>query len=55
MSRSTVHSHSHSAKVRAEMKALDLAEPRTPLAIMLLSLGIASANAASVIAMLMSL
>jgi hypothetical protein len=46
--------HFHSAKVRSEMRALDLHPRRLPIGTMLVSV-VACANAASVVAMLMSL
>ena len=46
--------HFHSAKVRSEMRALDLHPRRLQLGTMLVSV-VACANAASVVAMLMSL
>ncbi len=49
-----IEAYFHSAPVRAEMKALDLRERRLPFGTMLVSV-IASANAVSVVAMLMSL
>ena len=48
-----LHGHFHSAKVRSEMRALDI-HRRLPLGTMLVSV-VACANAASVVAMLMSL
>ena len=47
-------SHFHSARVRAEMRALDLATRRLPLGTVLVSI-VALANAASVISTLVRL
>jgi hypothetical protein len=49
-----LHSHFHSARVRSEMRALELCNRRLPFGTMLISV-VACANAASVVAMLMSL
>ena len=54
MSRTFLQSHFHSAKVRSEMRALDLHGRRLPFGTMLVSV-VACANAASVVAMLMSM
>jgi hypothetical protein len=49
-----LHGHFHSAKVRSEMRALELLPRRLPISAMLVAV-VACANAASVVAMLMSL